>query len=60
MHQPKQYKSYVNAKNILEAHSSDESSLTDESFNNIEDIFFMFDELCYPCKTINNKKGELL
>ena len=33
-HQPKQYKSYVNAKNILAAHSSDESSLTDESFNN--------------------------
>ena len=34
MHQPKQYISYVNAKNILAAHSSDESSLTDESFNN--------------------------
>ena len=34
MHQPKQYKSYVNAKNILAAHSSDESSLTAESFNN--------------------------
>ena len=33
VHQPKQYKSYVNANNILAAHSSDESSLTDESFN---------------------------
>ena len=33
MHQLKQYKSYVNANNILAAHSSDESSLTDESFN---------------------------
>ena len=33
MHQLKQYKSYVNANNILAAHSSDESSLTDESLN---------------------------
>ena len=33
MHQPKQYKSYVNAKNILAAHSSDDSTLTDESLN---------------------------
>ena len=34
MHQPKQHKSYVSTKNILTAHSSDESTLTDESFNN--------------------------
>ena len=33
MHQLKQYKSYVNANNILAAHSSDESSLTDESLH---------------------------
>ena len=33
MHQPKQNETYVNIQNILTAHSSDESTLTDESLN---------------------------
>jgi len=33
MHQPKQNETNVNIQNILTAHSSDESTLTDESLN---------------------------
>ena len=33
MHQPKQYGTKVNTPHILIAHSSDESSFTDESIN---------------------------
>ena len=32
-HQPKQYENKVNPPHILTAHSSDESTLTDESIN---------------------------
>ena len=33
MHQPKQHETNVDKQNILAAHSSDDSTLTDESLN---------------------------
>ena len=42
-HQPKQRETNVDKQNILVAHSSADSTLTDESLNSYENIFLMFD-----------------